>query len=219
MVSERRSNSSPSNLESAIDHYLSEGGSINVRDDDYRTALHLAAGYGNITTSRILIEKGANIHARDRHGETPLTHAMANAIVLQDGAAMDIALLLCGSGSDINATNAKGMTALYWAASARQPGLVYHLIMLGANPNARRDDGSTALSLVCAMATTLNDVEVAKSLMVGGADPAISDEAGLSPRDIAHLKESGDNIPPAYKNKVIPCTRNIARQLIKVLAM
>ena len=49
------------------------GRDVNYREDgNQRTALHYAAGYGELPTARCLVQLGAHVNARDRAGMTPL---------------------------------------------------------------------------------------------------------------------------------------------------
>jgi len=54
---------------------LDEGADVNEGDYDRRTALHLAASEGQLDVVRLLIERGADVSARDRWGGTPLDDA------------------------------------------------------------------------------------------------------------------------------------------------
>lgn len=50
---------------------------LNAKDDKYgATALHLAAYRGHKKVVRILLEKGADIYAKDKEGDTPLDAAL-----------------------------------------------------------------------------------------------------------------------------------------------
>ncbi len=92
-----------------------------------RTALHLASSEGNVTQRRImegkksneaarfemtklLLEKGANVNARDDDGLTALHLASG------DGC-LRIARLLLEKGANANARDNEGNTALYYASS------------------------------------------------------------------------------------------------------
>ena len=49
------------------------GRDVNTREaGNQRTALHYAAGYGEVRTARSLVQLGAQVNARDRAGMTPL---------------------------------------------------------------------------------------------------------------------------------------------------
>ncbi|WCR58329.1 MAG: Phosphocholine transferase AnkX [Wolbachia endosymbiont of Ctenocephalides felis wCfeJ] len=51
-----------------------------VQDNRHRTALHYAAQEGNLKLVGLLIEKGADVNAKDNEGKTPLDLAKANHI-------------------------------------------------------------------------------------------------------------------------------------------
>ncbi|KAE9594549.1 putative protein kinase TKL-Pl-5 family [Lupinus albus] len=55
---------------------LESGVSVNFRDIDYRTALHIAACQGLTDVVALLIEKGAEVDPKDRWGSTPLADAI-----------------------------------------------------------------------------------------------------------------------------------------------
>ena len=49
------------------------GRDVNYREaGNQRTALHYAAGYGELPTAKVLVQLGASVNARDRAGMTPL---------------------------------------------------------------------------------------------------------------------------------------------------
>lgn len=52
------------------------GTSVNVSDYDGRAALHLAAAEGRYKVAEYLVNKGANVHVKDRWGATPLDEAI-----------------------------------------------------------------------------------------------------------------------------------------------
>ena len=58
---------------------LEIGHDPNVADYDKRTPLHIAVAIGNLEIAQMLIEKGADVHALDRFGGSPLTDAEAKA--------------------------------------------------------------------------------------------------------------------------------------------
>jgi ankyrin repeat protein len=69
------------------------------------TPLHLAAFFGRLDAARLLIERGADVHAVSRNGmtNTPLHAAAA-------GRHADVALLLLDHGANGSATDAGGYT-------------------------------------------------------------------------------------------------------------
>ena len=51
---------------------LERGAGTNVLDNNFgATSLHCAVGDGNIQAVRLLLEHGADVHARDKRGKTP----------------------------------------------------------------------------------------------------------------------------------------------------
>ena len=56
---------------------------LNIRDIYYRTVLHIATQHGCFKSVKFLIQKGANIQARDCHGLTPQELAMARLSSLE----------------------------------------------------------------------------------------------------------------------------------------
>jgi ankyrin repeat protein len=118
-------------------------------DESGKTPLMTASMPGNIEMMKLLLEKGADVNARDRVGETPL---MIAAYWDQ----VDAAALLLEQGASIEAQRADGQTALMIAAGEGQANVVRLLLVNGADPSAQDTDGQTSLSL--AVECGLDDV-------------------------------------------------------------
>ena len=88
-----------------VRHYFEEGASLESRDEQGRTAMHIAAERGFSKTINILVELGANVNAVDHQKETPLHRAAKQS----HGA--DTAALLILNGADITLQNRFGDTA------------------------------------------------------------------------------------------------------------
>lgn len=71
------------------------------RKSDGYTPLHAAAAYGRIAVVRQLLEKGADINARDKDGQTALMKAVWNSHA-------DVAAALLQKGANITASDSKG---------------------------------------------------------------------------------------------------------------
>ena len=106
------------------------------------TFLHFAYHLNCETIAMALIEKGADIHARDERGNTPL-HLAA-------GGFKKTVEMLIDNGADINARDHDGSTPLYKTANHAAKGYLSEaklLISNGADVNARTKGGSTPLGV------------------------------------------------------------------------
>ncbi|KAL7530933.1 hypothetical protein ACHAXR_003756, partial [Thalassiosira sp. AJA248-18] len=62
-----------------IRHILDIGFSPNVGDYDNRTPLHIAVANKSLEIAELLLDKGADVHALDRFGKSPMSEAQAQA--------------------------------------------------------------------------------------------------------------------------------------------
>ena len=123
------------------------------------TALFQAIRDGDSAAVRKVLLGGADLHARDEFGNTPLMAAAVNA---------DAALLglLLEAGADVNATNQAGATALMRAATFEDKTRL--LVMGGADVKARSRIGNTAILLA---ARKPGNSRTVTFLLDRGADP------------------------------------------------
>ena len=91
----------------ALKELLQGGADKDEKDDEGRTALHFACGYGEIACAEELIKAGANVDAKDGNENTPLHYAagygQAEAIQLlldRYATAVELLLLLSSLPSD-----------------------------------------------------------------------------------------------------------------------
>ena len=142
---------------------------VDLKDRLNNTPLHYAALYGSAESVRILLERGADVKARNKSNATPLIYGAYN---------FDKARLLVEKGSDVNAQSAPGMTPLLVAVSTHgNTATVRYLLDKGADLKAVVDPvGSDALQL----AAMKGDVEMVRLLLKKGADPKLKDRAGFT---------------------------------------
>ena len=116
--------------------------SVNVKDEDGTTALHLAARLGNLEITTLLIQKGAAPDERDLKGWTPLLLAVAND--LNSHINVDICKLLIDNGANVKQKTKKKFgkkTALHYASEQGCTEIAKILIARGTKFNANDKDG------------------------------------------------------------------------------
>ena len=116
-------------VDASVHHVSEEGG---------ETPLHQAAGKGNTKVMLALLDKGADIEAKNTTGNTPLHSASLN------GHTGTVAALLT-NGADVGATTERRKTALHHAASAGHTAALVMLLEKGANIEAKSDRTWTPL--------------------------------------------------------------------------
>ena len=140
------------------------------------TRLHLAARENDAAAITRMIEEGADVHARDAYGETPLHQAASWS------QGPEIITALVGAGADVDATDKKGQTPLHHAAQhSHGPGILGTLLELGADLDARDHEGATALHCAARRAGTADIAE----LVAAGADRQARDNAGATALHLA----------------------------------
>jgi len=174
-----------------------------VSDLRDRTPLHHAALNGKSDTATLLLDRGANIDAKDNNGLTPLHHAalngqVATATLLLDRRAMvdakdsnDLiplhaavlngqvatATLLLDRGAMVDAKTKNGLTPLHAAVLNGQVATATLLLDHEANPNARNIRDHTPLHY----AVGKGHVAIATLLLDHEANPNARTAQGATP--------------------------------------
>ena len=123
------------------------------------TPLHQASYLGQVDVARVLIERGADLTARDCDGKTPLLLAL-------NAGAEDVARLLTEHGADVTARCDGRWTPLHYASCGGHVDVARMLIERGADLTAETDFGETPLHL----ALQEGQVDIARMLIERGAD-------------------------------------------------
>lgn len=149
---------------------------LNAAADDGRTALSLAAGYGETAMVRRLLEAGADPTAAPGR-ERPLAEAIR-------GGSRKIVQRLLEAGADPETPGADGKTPLIVAARSGHDAIVRLLLEAGADVNARdTSDGTTAL-----MWAANNGLRsIVELLMEHGADAGLVAEDGWTAGEAARM--------------------------------
>jgi len=131
-------------------------------------ALFSSASENDMPRATRLIDKGADVNARNAQGATPLHIADSTSM----------ALLLLEAGADINALDGSGQSALVAATRGKNLSLVNLLLEKGADPNADNAGVPNALFDV-------PTAELAGKLIEHGAKVDEADAAGVRPLHVA----------------------------------
>ena len=130
-------------------------------DEFRRSALHYAAGDGDVTKARAELAGGAELNAADINGWTPL-HFAAQA------QSATIVKLLLEHGGDVHAADTQGNTPLWRAVFEykNDPATIEALRAAGADPLKKNKHGVSPVSL----ARTIANYDVAKCFADIAAD-------------------------------------------------
>ena len=121
--------------------------------------LHRAARENRVDIARVLIERGAEVDAKDNNGWTPLHHAA-------DNNSLGVARLLTEEDAEVDAKNNDGWTPLHIAAMEDFLDVARLLIERRADIEAEDEDGRTPLF----WASYFKARTVARLLIERGAD-------------------------------------------------
>lgn len=138
-----------------------------------------------------LLEKGANIEAKNQFGETALMHAAKHGHA-------NVVKLLLDKGSNIEAKDKTGGTALMTAAAWGRANVVKLLLDKGANVDTKNQNGRTAL--MCAVgpdrvsAANQSRADVVKQLLDKGANIEDKDNEGRTALILANSRGKADVI-------------------------
>jgi len=150
---------------------ITRGAQVNaVSEATGRTPLLIAAGRpGAAGVVRLLLEKGADPKARDKHNETTLLRAASSGDP-------NIMKLLIDRGVDINtASSPGGVTPLLEAIAQNDIEILDMLIAKGADLKARDREGYTVLT----SATSFGNFSLFRKLIDKGAEPGARNDGGV----------------------------------------
>jgi ankyrin repeat protein len=122
----------------AVQYLVEQGASIDAKNNDGDTALHLSAS-GHLPVVQYLVEHGASIDAKGKWDCTALMQAARCAC-------LPVVQYLVEHGASIGAKGKWGYTALIWAAWGFEPlPVIQYLVEHGASIDAKDEWGYTAL--------------------------------------------------------------------------
>ena len=130
-----------------IKSYLSTNfESLNDEVSDGFTLLHIAAAFGQEELVAFLLDRGAlvNKNATNRAGETPLHLAV---LFRDEETAARVADRLIANGAELNSAQKGGQTPLHHAVARGSKSVVETLILAGADPMLKDQNGLSPMML------------------------------------------------------------------------
>ncbi|KAL0939532.1 uncharacterized protein CTRU02_206142 [Colletotrichum truncatum] len=184
---------------------MEESCRVELPDESGRTLLSIAAEHGHISIAKLLIDKGANVNARDKHGRTPLWWAvmykqedfvefLASAVQILDDclensdSSEDEEFGAMDQGysrlvAEIDIYDKKGDTPLICAVQNGHEHIARTLLLAGADIHASTRNGQTPLH----RAVASRSESLTKLLIEKGADVHRKDKSGQMPIHISTL--------------------------------
>jgi pectate lyase len=141
------------------------------------TSIHLSAYQGDLDEVRNFIDKGADVNAKNKSGETPLHKAAIRGH-------KDVVELLIDNAADINARGRWDYTPMFYAAWSRSTEVVELLVEKGADVNAKDEWDWTPLHYMAQD----NIRDMAEFLITKGASVNAEDKWGVTPLQVAKDK-------------------------------
>lgn len=168
---------------------IEAGADVNAEDENGAAPIGWAASEGHVEAVRALIAAGADIHWQAANGLTALNVAVAGGereitrLLIEAGAAVDERITGVEAPADL-----KGATPLMVALRLGQPETASDLIGLGADVNARTNDGGSPIL----EAARYGDGAIAAVLMEAGANPSAQNNQGITPLMAAASADSAE---------------------------
>lgn len=171
-----------------VDLLVSAGADVNSRFMG-GTPLHVAAGRGHKAIVQYLAEKGADVTATDREGNTALHEA---CLFGRGWRSVEVASVLLERGADITMANKNGKTPLELACCSGNREMVEFLLWKMKNtPNA----GSSLCGSLHSVTRT-GRVDIAQLLVEAGASVNCRNENGETP--LHQAASAGDSLMVGY---------------------
>jgi uncharacterized protein len=210
----------------AVRTLVKQRAAVDASQVDGMTALHWASHHDDREIAELLLKAGANVNAANRYGVTPLSLACTNGsgtmveLLLTAGADANLALpggetplmtasrtgtltavkALLAHGARVDAKDeARGQTALMWAAAEGHAGVARALLEAGADLRARVPSGLTPLLF----AVREGQSEVVRVLLKAGAD--VNE---IVPADGGRRRGYGGRLPAAGASALLVAVMN-----------
>jgi ankyrin repeat protein len=152
---------------------------VYFRLPDGSTPLHVAAAWGTLGAAQLLVQKGADVNARDSRGETPLMEALWRPTGLYARRAKNMVAFLIEKGANPGALDVDDSSPLHRAVKTGDAEFVGQLLTKNVNVNERDKLGRTP---IFALMTPTVDINLVRTLLDKGAsvDVRPSEDSGAS---------------------------------------
>lgn len=119
-----------------LQQLIEAGASVNARNPDEETLLHLAISENYPEAAEQLLEHGAELEARDKKGRTPLLSGMTSPIC-----ELETIRRLLDRGADINAQDSGACTPLHYAVGRGSEDFALLLLLRNCRTDIANDKG------------------------------------------------------------------------------
>ncbi len=199
------------NLEELRNLLLQNPSLVHTDDSSGTKPLHSAVKGNSIQCVKLLIEKGADVNARNRDGATAIFSVSR----------VDIAKILVENGADLNTVARYNSTPLKYAIARQHIDVVRYLIAQGANVNHVAKLDFTETMTQCALSQILKKspqekkdkaLEILEILLEAGADPNIQSVDGTTALHTASLRGMTDFVELLLKYGADPCIYHLGKK-------
>ena len=181
-----------SRITETVQLLVNHGSSVQMRNKDGQTTLHLASLHGYPSIVALLLKLGADVDTRDNDTMTPLLLASQRWVRNNDddSRATKIVHLLVEHGASIHVRNWRGQTPLHLASQRGHSSIVAFLLKLGVDVDAQDHDAMTPLLLAPQEAFSdhhedLRITKTAQVLLEQGASVHMRNRKGQTPLHLA----------------------------------
>jgi cytohesin len=150
---------------------------VYFRLPDGSTPLHVSALWGTLGVGQFLVQKGADVNARDSGGKTPLHNALWRPIDIFSRRAKNMVAFLIERGANTDALDKNDSSPLHRAVEAGDADLIGQLLNKNVNVDARDKRGQSPLF---ALMTKTSDLALVKTLIDRGTQLNLRPQDGSS---------------------------------------
>lgn len=162
-----------------VELLLKHGALVDIKNRYGATPLHTACENDYPHAAELLLKYNANVQARDDYGATPLHYACQGDAEMAEATAM-----LIVAGALVEATDNYGATPLHyacWAGNTNAGAVLLAAAQSAVDIDAQNEDGNTPLHYVSKQC----HVELARQLIMEGADRWVPNKKGETPKALA----------------------------------